>query len=50
MDLQAKEVVTAGVQRVSEFNRRTLDGLAAQLYFYYSLTHEFAGSLAEIRR
>ena len=40
----------AGVQRAGEFNRRTLDGLAARLYFYYSLAHEHTGSLSDIRR
>lgn len=48
--VQAKAVAMAGVQRVAEFNRRTLDGLAARLYFYYSLAHERTGTLAEIRR
>lgn len=48
--LQAKEVVTAGVKRLADFNRRTLDGLAARLYFYYSLVHEHTGTLAVIRR
>lgn len=48
--LQAKEVVTAGVKRVADFNRRTLDGLAARLYFYYSLAHEQTNTLADIRR
>ena len=43
-------MAAAGVQRVAEFNRRTLDGLAARLYFYYSLAHERTGTLAEIRR
>ena len=48
--VQAKAVAAAGVQRVAEFNRRTLDGLAARLYFYYSLAHERTGTLADIRR
>ncbi|BDA42686.1 probable 26S proteasome non-ATPase regulatory subunit 3 [Coccomyxa sp. Obi] len=46
---EAKEVVTAGVNRLADFNRRTLDGLAARLYFYYSLVHEHTGTLADIR-
>lgn len=50
MPLQAKEVVTAGIARVAGFNRRTLDGLAARLYFYYSLVHEHTDTLADIRR
>lgn len=48
--LQAEEVVTAGVKRLADFNRRTLDGLAARLYFYYSLVHEHTGTPADIRR
>lgn len=42
--------MTAGVKRLADFNRRTLDGLAARLYFYYSLVHEHTGTLADIRR
>ncbi|KAE8735128.1 heat stress transcription factor A-6b-like [Hibiscus syriacus] len=37
------------VQDTEESNRRTLDVLAARLYFYYSLCYELTGSLAEIR-
>ena len=47
---QAKAVAAAGVQRVGEFNRRTLGGLAARLYFYLALAHERTGTLAQIRR
>ncbi len=42
--------MTAGISRVADFNRRTLDGLAARLYFYYSLVHEHTDTLADIRR
>lgn len=45
----AKECSTAAVQRLQQFNRRTLDSLAARVYFYFSLSHERTGSLAEIR-
>jgi len=48
--VQANEVVTEAVQRVTEFNRRTLDAIAARLYFYLSLTHEHLGTLSDIRR
>ena len=48
--VQAKEVTTAAVQRLSEFNRRTLDTLAARIYFYYSWSYECCNSLSEIRR
>lgn len=46
---EAKEVTTAAVQRLSEFNRRTLDTLAARIYFYYSWSYECCNSLSEIR-
>ena len=48
--LQAKEVATEALKRLREFNRRTLDGLAARLYFYFSWAHECTGTLSEIRR
>ncbi len=38
------------MQRLAEFNRRTLDVIAARIYFYYSLTYELTGELASIRR
>lgn len=38
------------VARVGQFNRRTLDVIAARIYFYYSLSYEHAGELASIRR
>ena len=47
---QAKAVAAAGVKRMGDFNRRTLDGLAARLYFYLSLAHERTGTLPQIRR
>ena len=48
--MQAKEVATEALNRFREFNRRTLDGLAARLYFYFSWAHECTGTLSEIRR
>lgn len=48
--MQANDVVTAAVKRVMDFNRRTLDAIAARLYFYLSLTHEYLGTLSDIRR
>lgn len=42
----AEEAVTF----VSTVNRRTLDAIAARLYFYYSWAHESTGTLSEIRR
>ncbi|KAK9846518.1 hypothetical protein WJX81_005784 [Elliptochloris bilobata] len=46
---EAKEVATAALKRLGEYNRRTLDGLAARIYFYFSWTHECTGTLSEIR-
>ena len=43
-------MATEALKRVREFNRRTLDGLAARLYFYFSWAHECTGTLSEIRR
>ncbi len=37
------------MQRLRDFNRRTLDVIAARIYFYLSWAHENAGSLADIR-
>ena len=48
--LQAQAVVTVALKRVAKFNRRTLDAIAARLYFYLSLTHEHSGTLSDIRR
>jgi hypothetical protein len=50
ISVQANTVVTAAVKRVTEFNRRTLDAMAARLYFYLSLSHEHLGTLSDIRR
>lgn len=50
ISVQANTVVMAAVKRVTEFNRRTLDAIAARLYFYLSLTHEHLGTLSDIRR
>jgi hypothetical protein len=38
------------VERLKEFNRRTLDVIASRIYFYYSWAYECAGALAEVRR
>lgn len=46
---QAQAVAGAGVDRLSAFNRRTLDIIAARLYACLSLAHERGGSLADIR-
>lgn len=49
---QGKELVDATVVRLGNMNRRTLDQLAARVYFYYARLHEIAGDaddLASIR-
>lgn len=46
---QAKEVSSKAVERLSVYNRRTLDVIAARIYFYYSFTHESTGKLDTIR-
>ncbi|PNH08316.1 putative 26S proteasome non-ATPase regulatory subunit 3a [Tetrabaena socialis] len=45
----ARAVAENAVARVGQFNRRTLDVIAARIYFYYSLTYEQMGELASIR-
>ncbi|KAK8518677.1 hypothetical protein V6N13_018044 [Hibiscus sabdariffa] len=46
---EAKACSSAGIARVKNVNNRTVDVLAARLYFYYSLCYELTGDLAEIR-
>lgn len=46
---EAKALATAAVDRLSAFNRRTLDVLGARLYGMLSLAHERTGSLPAIR-
>ncbi|EFN58026.1 hypothetical protein CHLNCDRAFT_20545 [Chlorella variabilis] len=45
----AQQVAGAAVDRLSTFNRRTLDVIAARICSYLSLAHERAGSLPAIR-
>eukprot|EP00967_Tisochrysis_lutea_P120740 scaffold198279_cov28-Tisochrysis_lutea.AAC.1 len=47
---QAKEVSIKALQRLSTLNRRTLDTIAARIYFYYAWSHEQTGQLADVRR
>lgn len=47
---QAKEVSLKALERLSMLNRRTLDGIAARIYFYYAWSHEQLGQLADVRR
>ncbi|URE27773.1 26S proteasome non-ATPase regulatory subunit [Musa troglodytarum] len=46
---EAKACSSASIARLRNMNRRTVDVLAARLYFYYSFTYELTNSLAEIR-
>ncbi|TYK24508.1 putative 26S proteasome non-ATPase regulatory subunit 3 [Cucumis melo var. makuwa] len=45
----AKACASASIARLKNLNRRTVDVLASRLYFYYSLSYELTGDLAEIR-
>ena len=38
------------IERLSTFNRRTLDTIAARIYYILSLAAEALGSLSSIRR
>ncbi|CAA2933701.1 probable 26S proteasome non-ATPase regulatory subunit 3 [Olea europaea subsp. europaea] len=46
---EAKACSSASIARLKNLNRRTADVLASRLYFYYSLSYELTGDLAEIR-
>ncbi|KAK6120864.1 hypothetical protein DH2020_045391 [Rehmannia glutinosa] len=46
---EAKSCSSSSIARIKNLNRRTIDVLAARLYFYYSLSYELTGDLAEIR-
>ncbi|XP_039065870.1 probable 26S proteasome non-ATPase regulatory subunit 3 [Hibiscus syriacus] len=46
---EAKSCSSASIARLKNLNRRTLDVLAARLYFYYSLCYELTGNLVEVR-
>ncbi|CAH8252936.1 unnamed protein product [Arabidopsis lyrata] len=46
---EAKACSSASIARLKNVNRRTIDVIASRLYFYYSLSYEQTGDLAEIR-
>lgn len=46
---EACACATEAVDRIREFNRRTMDSLAARVYFYYSLSFERFGALENAR-
>jgi len=45
----AVTVTSAAVKRMESFNSRSLDVLAARLWYYYSWAHELAGRLDSVR-
>lgn len=47
---QAKEVADTAVCLLKGHNRRTLDVIAARIYFYYSWAYECLGQLVDVRR
>ncbi|CEG81959.1 hypothetical protein RMATCC62417_16095 [Rhizopus microsporus] len=46
---QGIELSTKAVERIVSMNRRTMDQLAARIYFYHARFHELTNRLAEIR-
>ncbi|KAK4477240.1 hypothetical protein RD792_016454 [Penstemon davidsonii] len=46
---EAKACSSASIARLKNLNRRTVDVLASRLHYYYSLSYELTGDLAEIR-
>ncbi|KAL3814003.1 hypothetical protein ACJIZ3_015271 [Penstemon smallii] len=46
---EAKACSSASIARLKSLNRRTVDVLASRLHYYYSLSYELTGDLAEIR-
>ena len=47
---QAAKLSTEAVARLDSFNRRTMDGLAARIYFYYAWSYECIDQLASVQR
>ncbi|EFJ52858.1 26S proteasome regulatory complex [Volvox carteri f. nagariensis] len=45
----ARSVADHAVTRLAQFNRRTLDVIAARIYFYYGLSYEQSADLSSIR-
>merc|ERR1719217_1969296 len=46
---QVMECVTALVEWIKNFNRRTMDLFLAKVYFYFSHAHELKGRLSDVR-
>ena len=47
--MQGKECASAAINRLKTLNRRTVDVIAAKLYFFYSYIYELTDSLLDIR-
>ena len=47
---QAAALSSEAVARLDSFNRRTMDGLASRIYFYYAWAHERIDQLASVQR
>lgn len=46
---QGLELSNKTVEKMTIMNRRTLDQIAARVYFYHGRFHELSNKLAEIR-
>jgi len=49
LDIDAAQTATVLVERIRQFNRRSLDLLSSKAFFYYSLAYERIGRLDQIR-
>lgn len=49
IELQGLELSNKTVEKMTIMNRRTLDQIAARVYFYHGRFHELSNKLAEIR-
>lgn len=49
LTIDAAWASTMLIERVTSFNRRSMDIISSKSYFYYSLAHEKLGRLADIR-
>jgi hypothetical protein len=47
--MQGKECASAAINRLKALNRRTVEVIAAKLYFFYSYVYELTDSLLDIR-
>ena len=47
--MQGKECASMAINRLKTLTKRTVDVIAAKLYFFYSYVYELTDSLLEIR-